>query len=490
MASTSPPSQYVFVDDSDPSIMYSGTQSSWVATSHMSVGPVLAVGSNRSPWYGTLHRALADGASLSYSFSGSFISAHFLGGAQAAISSCTLDGNSQAVIASGNDVVCLSDPPQPSGQHTLTIVIQNNTSFDGLYYVPGDSEQANASMDKVITLKANLSTAGDAYDFTFNGRSLALFSVFGSGGIDGAAHISYNIDGGTPLNFTWNKTGNDNVVQDQAIVQTAQYPAGGHTFHLEILSVDNSKNITVPIDHVVVQNSLSTSNLQLDTIPPGQGSNSAGIPQPSTSTLSIPRHSSTSSIPQPSSTSSNPPPSTTAQPSSHRLQRGAMVAIGVVVPVVLILIIVGIVILLRKRRASTRLEKSRDLDIIPDSEIITPFQVSGNTPTSDSRTAMQPPSKLRGLYTAQHEKQGTSSALSPMSQDGTGTSQASAASPSDSAPSANASPVQAIYRIHEDGGSIVQTGQQSTSQVIDMPPVYSTLLGHGPRGHGDLQNGT
>ncbi|KAF9557378.1 hypothetical protein CPC08DRAFT_51664 [Agrocybe pediades] len=173
----------VFVDDSDPSIVYAGGP--WVAQTGIPTAPQGLTSPGRTPWYGTLHKAVGDG-NLSYTFHGTSISAYFLGN-EAVIQTCAIDGKEQRVQTLFGQIICSNNVTLSDAQHKLTISTSSidpikgpiTASFDGLYFTPSADTltQAKAGGTSVDTVNMTatqsgpptLSAPGDTFEFMFNG---------------------------------------------------------------------------------------------------------------------------------------------------------------------------------------------------------------------------------------------------------------------------------------------------------------------------------
>ncbi|KAF9553786.1 hypothetical protein CPC08DRAFT_822092, partial [Agrocybe pediades] len=139
----------IFVDDSDPSIIYSG-KDAWVPVTKISTIPQPFVLPARGPFYGTTHQ-ITGNATLSYIYNGTYITAFLFTNRNAAISiACLFDGEEQAtVLDQADNLYCPNNPTKPpaDGQHNLTISFTQPTEgfgitllpyFDGLVYTPSN----------------------------------------------------------------------------------------------------------------------------------------------------------------------------------------------------------------------------------------------------------------------------------------------------------------------------------------------------------------
>ncbi|KAF4612996.1 hypothetical protein D9613_010746 [Agrocybe pediades] len=459
----------VFVDDSDPSIVYAGGP--WVAQTGIPTAPQGLTSPGRTPWYGTLHKAVGDG-NLSYTFHGTSISAYFLGN-EAVIQTCAIDGKEQRVQTLFGQIICSNNVTLSDGQHKLTISTSSidpikgpiTASFDGLYFTPsaGTLTQVKASGTSVDTMNMTatqsgpptLSAPGDTFEFMFNGSSISLYSTFQPGDVSQApAELSYTVDDGPRINFTITNPALfiDGPAMSQLIVQTPRY-SSNRTHRFLFSYMGPAKNgQPIGIDEIIVQDSPSTLNLTLDAVPP----------------LSSATQSSASSLPT-SSHAANSQPRTS---SSHSISHGAIIAIAVTLSVVVTLIACHTVIFFHRRRHPIKKSASTGAS----STGVSPF-----IPSSFIRTVIPPSSKLdiaeRGSDNWTHEKRDRHAGPPrlTLASTSTPTSQLVPLPPDNLGGGSRAS--HAIYRIHEDGCSVTDTtfGDASTRAVIDLPPVYSTL---------------
>ncbi|KAF9557396.1 hypothetical protein CPC08DRAFT_764623 [Agrocybe pediades] len=262
LMSSGPPQ--VFIDDSDPNIVYSG-QNAWVAQKGILTVPQAVNLPSRAPFYGTVHKIQENGT-LSYIYTGSDVSAFFKSRLEDISILCIIDENTEGALSSfsqPDEVLCRSNGLH-DGQHNITISVSPSQHpqsislispyFDGLFYTPSknatDNTQAqeldltytpeqalSVGMKMTSGSTANtLSLPGDAIDFDFNGTSLAMYVTYINGKHnDVTLALSYNVDGGPALNFTLE---NPPLVgafsgKNQLILQTPQYAFGQHRLHLD-----------------------------------------------------------------------------------------------------------------------------------------------------------------------------------------------------------------------------------------------------------------
>ena len=116
---------------------------------------------------------------------GTAVTAMFLGSkiGSSVITSCTIDGVNQLVVANIRGVSCLNNSTLPAGEHNLSITFQGDRSlsFDGLLYTPtefpasGVDVQYEFSNDTFSTNLLSLRVAdipdpgNNGFDFEFHG---------------------------------------------------------------------------------------------------------------------------------------------------------------------------------------------------------------------------------------------------------------------------------------------------------------------------------
>ncbi|KAF4619430.1 hypothetical protein D9613_004679 [Agrocybe pediades] len=499
----------VFVDDSDPSVIYSG-QDAWVGQTKINTAPQPSNLPERAPFYGTQHHIKGNG-SLSYVFTGSNISALFSGGSELELfftASCTVDGAEVGEPFLGSNVVTCPGVDLPPGEHNLTMSftqtqdsLQVGTisppAFDGFFYTPSNTEQLQqvdiAYPPESVNVTFGLSAPGDKVDFTFNGMfpprmlrlffllmhqilhsgtSMALYVTYKSGD-NVPVGLSYNIDAGPFIKFTldnpWAGSSSDS---DQLILQTPQYGQGQHRFHLDFLG-PSDKDQVILIDHLIVQNNPNTKKLVgLQVFPPV--SSSGGV---------------SSNSPPGATALASPTPTPQAKPASHHhIGQRTIIAIAVTLPSVLVILILSLLFIKRRSRR----HKSATGSISDDgSEVrVTPFLSTRVTrrmePTSSKRMLDSPPNLVRGgaeniskaprpVILSQAPTQ--AAALPPPTTSVPATRAPIPAAPA--AATAQAGTEEPIYRIHDDGGSVheLSFATQGQRQVIDLPPLYSSTFG-------------
>ncbi|KAF4613028.1 hypothetical protein D9613_010707 [Agrocybe pediades] len=458
----------VFVDDSDPRIIYTGPQDAWVAQAEINTAPQPRTLADRPPFYGTRHLINSLNASLSYIFNGN--------GTKQFKSPRNFDAfinykhrNNVTAVFSGGDPSEASPggAPQPSGTSL--------PAFDDLFYTPSSiidselqEEDVAYSSDMVNVTAANtlgLAVPGNMVDFTFNGTSMALYATQQLGN-NIPVGLSYHIDDGPFINFTLVVPSTIEESQNnQLIVQTAQYGRGLHHFHLDFLG--GPSNQIILIDNIIAQNNPNTQKLVgLQVFPPVPSSSSSrSSNSQSTATLFTSLISSTRI--------------------THRIGQGAIIAI--VVTLTLVILTVSIMVLKwRSRRpqsatGNTDLEGSEAMRVTPF--IPTTF-ARRMTNTPSKRTPGLPPNPIRdteNISKANRRVVPLSYAVHTRASALEGPIPAPAAAPeaAPASPTTQDDTEEPIYRIHEDGGSVreVPSTVRGRRQIIDLPPLYSSNFG-------------
>ncbi|KAF9553793.1 hypothetical protein CPC08DRAFT_767255 [Agrocybe pediades] len=298
----------VFVDDTDQNIVYSGADS-WVAQTGISTTPQPSLLPARAPFYGTRHQvngsSILSSSSLTYTYRGRDVSAFLINSEDSGAFSfgCMIDGKSMGAIMSlgsspADQVKCFSEGLQ-DGVHNITVSTTRNPnanqntvppSFDGLFYTRTNATYTSQAqeLDLAYTpaqasslgmlnmtsgFEANtLSVPGDALDFDFNGTSMAIYVTYiHSSNVP--VTLSYNVDGGPPINFTLDNPSAFTSASDQLILQTPQYAAGQqHHLHLDFLGPATKQNQALSLDHFFVQNAPHMQ--ELAPFPPLSGATS------------------------------------------------------------------------------------------------------------------------------------------------------------------------------------------------------------------------
>ncbi|KAF9557380.1 hypothetical protein CPC08DRAFT_725124 [Agrocybe pediades] len=376
----------VFVDDTDPHIVYSGN-GAWVAETDIGTAPQPWNLPQRAPLYGTQHQIRSNG-SLSYVFND---------GTEAGIQ-VELEGK----------FMCSIHDNLPSGDHNLTITFTKNQddprlnnadvgttsppAFDGFFYTPSNTKQLQevdvAYPPELVNMTSAksfaLSFPGDMVDFTFNGMfplndgsffclcnqtshpgtSMALYATY-QAGTNVPVGLSYSVDGGPSINFTLENPSSVPSESDQLILQTPQYKQGQHRFHLDFLGPSDQD---ILIDHLIVQSNPNTQKLvELQVFP--------ALPSSATSSSA---HSTTTALASPTATPQ-------AESTSHRIGHGPVIAIAATMPALLAIFILSLLYI--KRRSLRRKSATRNAG--DGSEVtVTPF-----IPGIFARRLMYPSSK-------------------------------------------------------------------------------------------------
>ncbi|KAF9557390.1 hypothetical protein CPC08DRAFT_710460 [Agrocybe pediades] len=501
MATVGPPQ--IFIDDSDPNIVYSG-QDAWAVQKGVNTAPQPFIFPARAPFYGTQHQISGHG-SLSYIYHGSNVSAvfNFSGDNSTFISSCIIDG--KRVVSSNGGLLsamsigldqfsCGSDELQ-DGEHNLTVIVQpaddvdtisrSPPFFDGLFYTPSSSiytskaqefdlahnvaqelSSGTLNMTSDADMPYSFAHPGDSLDFDFNGTALAIYGMYTNGN-NVPVTLSYNVDSSPAMNFTLDNPSAMVSASNQLLLQTPQYAQGQHHLHLYFFGPASGAQ-RLYFSLLMVQNAPTTRQLALAPFPTIPGGNS----NTSTSRHTIPR---------------------------------TIVAIAATLPVVLALLIFS-VLYIKRRSLRLRFESSGRPG--NGAEVtVTPF-----IPATFMRTIVHPSSKRMpdSFPDLARVAQNVSKAnrVVPSSSNPT---QAAALPPVLSTPLASvnlsgavaipaavpASPAaenateEPIYRIHEDGGSVHEASSNAARQrqVIDLPPLYNSNFGHRPEPTEDSNRG-
>ncbi|KAF9557379.1 hypothetical protein CPC08DRAFT_751986 [Agrocybe pediades] len=434
--------QAVFVDDSDPSIIYSG-EDAWAVQTGILTAPQPFNLPARAPFY---------------------------------------DGKKASVGEDQYQVNCQS-LSLPDGEHNLTVSVTQNIEnqppsdsllipdFDGLFYIPSNSSPVHEvdiafaalgvtglpAGTSVVT-EANsgsLSVPGDGIDFEFNGTSMAVYVTYMGGSSDVAMNLSYNVDDGPSINFTLDNPSTTFSAAHELILQTPQYARGQHQFRLDYLG-PAAGNQGLILDMIMVQNAPDTQKLVgLQVFPP--------IPSSITS--------STSSSAQPTTAplaSKSPTASPQAKSTPHRVGQETIIATAVTFPAVLVILILAVLFIKRQSRRRT----SANFSLGDGSEVsVTPF-----LPTTFARR-MAYTTFSKGLLDSQPNL--TSGAQNTLKGRRLMLPRANSAEAAAHVPAPTAQGVtdEPIYRIHEDGGSVHETINPEQRQVIDLPPLYSSNFG-------------
>ncbi|KAF4612997.1 hypothetical protein D9613_010747 [Agrocybe pediades] len=444
-----PPLQ-LYVDDSDPSITYITSEVEyWTRPTGLLTAPQRLISPGRTPWYGTLHQALGP-TSLSFMFNGTYIHAVFLGADKSLVNQCLVDGKPQYINTRVGEVFCATTVPD--GPHNLTITVRGSSftpaSFDGLFYVPSPSTTISKDVDvtfPLVALNASLTPGspvelneGDGVDFDFTGQSIALYSDISTSSLGPLSELSYNIDDEPAVDMGLNSSTLVNTLSPgQLFLQTRQYAYGQHRFRMQLTKHGGYMPFT--IDQIIVQNSPTTLNLALEAVPPLQPAITSSRDANSASTA---------------------PPSNSAsidiRGPGDRIGRGGIVAMAVLLPLLLLGILLGTIFLIRRSK-----QRKSYLQIHAYGGNISHDEVRPFIPSILMRT-MVPPSSKDVTQSQKHSA-------------GTGTSSITSRTRSQIPTLGSTTSTTTIYRVHEDGGSVAETGTPD-QQVIDLPPVYSTLL--------------
>ncbi|KAF9537832.1 hypothetical protein CPC08DRAFT_756432 [Agrocybe pediades] len=303
-------------------------------------------------WYNTMHSASAPEALMSYVVN---------------------DGKLLQIFVSENSITCLpgEDLTLGAGNHKFQVFSGTNMDlqFDALFYVPPNKREA--LVDQVYPIRRNLTMAGDTFDFQFIGPQMALYTVYGVGGIEQPLNLSYSIDGGPSINWMVEAISQTkSIITDYPLIQTPILPlidsdSGSHNLHLEL----KTDNVLVPLQYVIVQTASTTFNLNLTAVPPTSLKSSASIsatfagPSQMSSSAGRNRTSSSAGLSQTSSSAGIPP-------KHHQPGRNTIIYIAVPISAMLILAFLTAMLIRRqrKKRARSGLDNTQNA-----SEMIIPF---------------------------------------------------------------------------------------------------------------------
>ncbi|KAF9549922.1 hypothetical protein CPC08DRAFT_823390 [Agrocybe pediades] len=484
---------YVFVDDSDDGFEYGGGKEDWL---YVTQTTSLFAPETRPPWYDTLHVQLTPNseAFMAYDFNGTFVSAHLatvlaegaMEPPNTPIRNCTLDGKLLELVTkhysgpnpeSGALATCFpgKDSGLGAGSHRLEVFSSGSPGwgFDGLFYIPLNIEEVKNTTDLVYPIQRNLTTAGETFDFQFNGTRMALYSVYGTGGITHPVNLSYSIDGGPVINFRSDNISRKDTLTDYLLIQTDRYSYGSHDLHLELGTGSVSVPVLVPLQYAIVQSSAVTAGANLTVVPPTSVGSSTG----NTVASAGPTQSSSSAR----SLGKKPP-----------LGRGTAIYISVPLSAVLIIVLVTAILLRRRRLKSAR----SHLDKAPNnSRMILPFvgrpsilRLTFDAVDSKNRRRIRVANAADPECTGKRA-QGVEYPAAQMVSLASVRSRAPAPPPAPPppprqmeltttpmAPVPAIAPNQPTYRIHEDAGSVRTTTPVPEEEVIDLPPNYSSIL--------------
>ncbi|PPQ64881.1 hypothetical protein CVT26_002599 [Gymnopilus dilepis] len=271
MASARTPS--VFVDDSDPRIVYQ----QMAPDENVRATDIAQFAT--SPIYGTLHATTFLSGTFTFDFEGTSIGAFFTSNSTtSALKTCVVDNVQQDVVLeeNGASVVCQTSNPLQPGKHTLIVSITtvfldegDLVLFDYIQYTPSGADTSGEDIvyytgDPTIKLSSSgqVLETGGTLDLDFIGYSLSVFVDFSSADSHSPSNVSYAIDGGEPLIFTIeNFASTENSDVDAALVlQTPVFSAGQH--HLHLIFLGSSETVPFNLNRIIVQNSnFRTSDL-------------------------------------------------------------------------------------------------------------------------------------------------------------------------------------------------------------------------------------
>ncbi|KAF9557381.1 hypothetical protein CPC08DRAFT_751988 [Agrocybe pediades] len=486
----------VFVDDSDPSIIYRG-QDAWAVQTGISTAPQPATLPGRAPYYGTIHQVKGNG-SFSFIFNGTSAIAIFNSEYKTFMSSCLIDGGKADFLDDAYQAYCSATVPD-GGQHNLTVSVTLATlfqddgaggrgppivlpNFDGIFYTPSDIsrlQEVDVSYQGILPTGGNVSSAGEPYSLSVPGDGIdfefdALYVGYENGN-NVPVNLSYKVDDGLSMNFTLTNPSSNFSASDELILQTPQYAQGKHRFHLDFLG-PSSQSQMLMIENIIVQNNPNTQKLvALQVFPPLQGNITSTAQQPTGNATGAPQTDST----------------------SHRIGQGSIIAISVTLTAALVILTSTLMVIRqRSRRRNSTTNNTRDSD--GSEETVTPF-IPGIFarrlvyPSSKRMLDSMPDlprvaatvSKVNRLVPPSHDATRAAALPDPIpvSTPTPALTRTPIAVPVPTAPpalpAAQDGTEEPIYRIHEDGGSVHEASSTAPGQrqVIDLPPLYSSNFG-------------
>ncbi|KAJ6609045.1 hypothetical protein B0H10DRAFT_509592 [Mycena sp. CBHHK59/15] len=386
-------SHQVVIDDTDPSITYSGGWFLDTSPGHGNFG---------TPYNHTSHASIVSGSSLTYSFNGTAVVV------QGAIDvstdasgtlnpswTCLVDGapitnpNPTFRFPENNWMLCCEFDLTP-GAHKLEVQI--NTTGQPFYLdsilvtplpdaKPGPGVVKYWNNDSSVVFGpgwvfTNMSTSAKItqtvkaqVEFTFEGTSASLVGVIPSDVSHNASTAAYSIDGGSSTVFTLPGLNSDTDAYNMVFFTTPNLTLGTHT--MTIVNRGNSSKTPLTVDYFYVSNFTA----------PGSA---AVTVAPTTSNLNAPTASIVSSTV--SSSSGFAVPSSYAK-STRKLALGLGLGVGVGIIVLPLIALVLFCSLRRRRQAALRPVHSYKQVRRPRSSAhITPYV----TPPSSSAIPVDP----------------------------------------------------------------------------------------------------
>ncbi|KAF8150202.1 hypothetical protein B0H34DRAFT_732997 [Crassisporium funariophilum] len=398
--------RFVLVDDTNPGIKYDGP---WSAATH---GSQDDVGNFGPPFLSTLH-AVNTNAGLSYSFSGSKVSAlgtskvQTLNGVTDPAWECFVDGvsiGSKAPISfSENNWVLCEDNDLADGQHVITVnatVRREQTFwFDRIQYIPSAGVSLDQSIIYVDSSDSQInfgsgwsglrgianatSTPGTRLTFDFTGVSVAWYGLVPGDFPIGSSSAQYSIDGQAPVSFLLAGLPSQSAMEvyNQVFFQSPQLSPGQHS--LVVTHQGDSGKTPLVLDYLVVQSS------NVPTVggspPGGQGSTTPGTTGSSTTTTSgtlvngaptgtntVPVDATSVATSGGSSGGTNPGASSSNSTSGGKTQVPGIVG-GIVGGLALLLIVAFLLYRWRSKRRQREISSEKALPLDDPSHIISPF---------------------------------------------------------------------------------------------------------------------
>ncbi|KAF9481709.1 hypothetical protein BDN70DRAFT_876030 [Pholiota conissans] len=522
--SSTEPTRMVVVDDTNPSIVYSGT---WghdqgvtgiaSASDEKILGP---------PFNGTATFAEGD-LSLSFAFTGTGINLN--GGinfvptgtfAQCFIDGVATDNSTDLMIGSGvvgtNDNPLCADPILSDGTHVLTFNIsglgtytpapgangaKNRVWIDEVVYTPSTSVSIDTvpsvmifAADSQIQYSAGWGTAanddaqatsqnGAFVTFEFQGTSIDYYGTLLNNALLNASSATYSIDDQTPIPFSIVDFHLGDTPNGVPLFRSGTLPAGKHT--LKVVNQGNTTVTPLALRYlIVVPSADSTVNTVTTTSSTATTTTTTASSPPTTNT----------------STGTTTPPATTSDSTQTQLlpnlplgdtkkHLSAGVIGGIVAAVVILLASLFILFLFLRRRRQRKTYalphspaldtelKYPDISAVPRPEIPTPLPLPGPLPrgeveqySTEKPSSTSPPiqpfnsgsSRKRRLNSDTSPRQHTIELSQPSSQPlpSTKTSERSPRHLSD------------LIINHDDSGLRLPQPEEEIRRVVESPPRY------------------
>ncbi|KAF8202946.1 hypothetical protein BJ912DRAFT_942407 [Pholiota molesta] len=409
-----PPTRQVLVDDTNPSIIFTGT---W--GHDQGVSGIASANEEKilGPAFNNTATFSETDLSLSFTFTGTEINLN--GGVNfvptGTFGRCFIDGvvtdnSTELMIDSGvvgtNDNPLCIDSGLSDSTHVLTFNLSgigtytpapgangtaNRVWIDEIVYTPsssvgidtvpaiiiffGDSQldysagwQADSTNGAQVTSQQNASVT-----FTFQGTSVDYYGTLFNNPQTVNSSATYSIDGQTPISFSIVAFQTGSTPHGVPLFRSGTLPAGQHT--LTVVNQGSGTVVPLALESLIVVPSVNSAN----TVTIGTKTTATATPTTNTTT----NFASTQTAP----TSATPPPGTnTASSLNNSKGHPSAAKIGAIVGaiVVVVLIILCLLLFLRRRRQKqdTRIRRTSilredleypDISGIPPPEVPTPF---------------------------------------------------------------------------------------------------------------------